>query len=275
MTSKYVYQSKKYHYTYVMYHTNGKYYVGRRSTNKLPELDNYMGSGTWVKSIKDRTALTKKILNIYEDFETVLIAEMELIEYCYEDKHCMNMLYSSWGGVAGEKCVLYGVPRSIETKRKLSIAGTGRICTQETREKLSKLHIGRVRSKESVEKSASALRGIPRSAEVKRKLSIATTNMSAETREKMRLSHQNISDETKRKMSISGKNKHSSVYLNSSLAQQGEKGHAAILTDGQARQLKIRKLSGERTIDLSREYGIAQCTVSNICAGRSWKHIVL
>lgn len=78
-----------YYYIYKITHKNGKYYVGRHATENLD--DGYMGSGRWPRSIKDKSILTKEILEFVEDFETLIQREKELLEEHYGKPSCMNM----------------------------------------------------------------------------------------------------------------------------------------------------------------------------------------
>jgi NUMOD3 motif len=132
--------TKTNHYTYIIRHINGRYYVGRRSTKRDPLLDSYMGSGKWVKSIKDRSTLTKIIIAYYDTVEELKIGEMELIEKYFLDEYCMNMLYSSEGAVCGDKNHMYG-----KTGDKNHMYGKtgdkhpnyGKKHTEETKQKMS------------------------------------------------------------------------------------------------------------------------------------------
>jgi hypothetical protein len=62
-----------FNYTYKITSTSGKYYVGRHSTNNIN--DGYIGSGKWVRNIKDKSKLSKKILEYFDNFEELKKAE--------------------------------------------------------------------------------------------------------------------------------------------------------------------------------------------------------
>lgn len=49
----------------------------------------------------------------------------------------------------------------------------------------------------------------------------------------------------------------------------GENHHSAKLTDQQAREIRSRRLAGERGVDLAREFNISQPTICDILKGRS------
>lgn len=88
-----------YHYTYITTHNNGKYYVGRHSTSDIN--DKYIGSGKWVKSIKDKDDLSKTILNYYKSFGELMQAEKELILENINNPRCMNFNNNPVGFASG------------------------------------------------------------------------------------------------------------------------------------------------------------------------------
>lgn len=90
----------KYFYTYKTTHPSGKYYVGRHTTSKID--DNYFGSGTWVRSIKDKSELQREILAFYESFEELLKAEQKLIDENLNLPNCMNFNNSTCGFASGD-----------------------------------------------------------------------------------------------------------------------------------------------------------------------------
>jgi hypothetical protein len=134
--------TKTNHYTYKITHQNGRYYVGRRSTKKDPLLDSYMGSGKWVKGVKDKSTLTKTIIAYYPTSEELKVGEMELIDKYFDDVYCMNIMYSSCGFVTGDKhpqfgkigelSHMYGRKASAEHRRKNSDAKSGQKHPQTT-----------------------------------------------------------------------------------------------------------------------------------------------
>jgi hypothetical protein len=77
-----------YHFIYKTTHQNGKYYIGRHSTENLD--DGYVGSGLWPKSIKDRKSLTREILEFVYDAETLKKREGEYLREHYGQPGCMN-----------------------------------------------------------------------------------------------------------------------------------------------------------------------------------------
>lgn len=88
------------HYTYITKSINGKYYVGRHSTDNID--DGYFGSGKWVRSIKDKSRLNKEILEYYDSFESLKEAECTLISQHIDDPLCMNYNNSSIGFGTGD-----------------------------------------------------------------------------------------------------------------------------------------------------------------------------
>lgn len=67
-----------------------KYYVGRHSSKKLPEKDNYIGSGKWVRSIKDRSKLEREILEFFNSEIDLKMAEARLLSEHIGKPGCMN-----------------------------------------------------------------------------------------------------------------------------------------------------------------------------------------
>ena len=110
-------------FIYKTIHESGKYYIGRCS-RKHPET--YLGSGRWVKSIKDKSTLTREILSIHTSFEELCLAEEKAINEHINDPLCMNWNNKSVGFASGNfnpsktNPPFLGKTHSQETKRKIS-----------------------------------------------------------------------------------------------------------------------------------------------------------
>lgn len=88
---------------YIIYKTftsTGKYYIGRHSTNNLD--DGYIGSGKWVKSIKDKLSLTREILAFAKSESELKILEEQFINESINDPHNMNFNNKSTGWPTGD-----------------------------------------------------------------------------------------------------------------------------------------------------------------------------
>lgn len=76
------------HFIYKTTHVNGKYYIGRHSTENID--DGYMGSGRWPSSIKDRSTLTREILEYAPDPTALKILEGKYLAEHVGQPNCMN-----------------------------------------------------------------------------------------------------------------------------------------------------------------------------------------
>jgi hypothetical protein len=88
-----------YHFIYKTTSKSGKYYVGRHSTKKLD--DNYFGSGKWIRSIKDKSELTREILEFCNE-HNLLDKEKEYLKECVGKPNCMNFNLNSIGFSSGK-----------------------------------------------------------------------------------------------------------------------------------------------------------------------------
>lgn len=77
------------HFIYKTTHKNGKYYIGRHSTDNID--DGYMGSGNWPLSVKDRSTLTKEILEYTDNEISLKQMEGQYLTEHYGKPGCMNM----------------------------------------------------------------------------------------------------------------------------------------------------------------------------------------
>ena len=77
------------HFIYKTVHTNGKYYIGRHSTDNID--DGYIGSGKWPRSIKDKSTLTREILEYASSLSEVQELERKYLAEHYGKPNCMNL----------------------------------------------------------------------------------------------------------------------------------------------------------------------------------------
>lgn len=89
-----------YHIIYKVTSPSGKFYIGRHSTLDLN--DGYVGSGTWVRGIKDKSLLIKEILEYCDDFDTLKEREQFYISENINKDLCMNFNNNPIGFASGE-----------------------------------------------------------------------------------------------------------------------------------------------------------------------------
>ena len=89
-----------FHYTYKITSNSGLYYIGRHSTKNID--DGYMGSGKWVTDIKDKSKLSKEILEYFDNFNELQKAEESLLYEHINKKGCMNFNNKSVGFATGD-----------------------------------------------------------------------------------------------------------------------------------------------------------------------------
>lgn len=278
------------HYTYKITHTSGRYYVGRRSTKRDPHTDSYVGSGNWVKSIKDKITLNKIVLEIYNSTEELKSAEMELIEQHYDDEYCMNYLYSSDGAASGNMNHMYGKigelhPRfgnnhTEETKQLMSLSASGennsqygKRCTRsdETKKKISdavsgeKNHMFGKRGaahKKATISDAIAKQIYDRCEEGVRDAVVAkefNTTIHVVRNIKRGLSFVNVTGGKKIVSSKGVGTNHPGAKINEAIA----------------RMIKIRISEGIGSPAIAEEFGVTLATVKNIKRGATWKHVTI
>ena len=172
---------KKYHYVYKTTNLiNNKFYIGKHSTNKEFEKDNYLGSGTIITNAIKKygkenfkieilsTHLTEK--EAYDEEARVVTTELVLDENCY------NMHEGGLGGwchsietkkLISEKRIAtndtenrilgynkisqssLGKPKSDTHKENIRLANIGKTIPDETRKKISDTLTGRKREDRS------------------------------------------------------------------------------------------------------------------------------
>ena len=89
-----------FHFIYKTQSLSGKYYIGRHTTTNIN--DGYLGSGKWIRSIKDKSTLTRTILEYCETFEQLKAAEQELLAEHVGQPDCMNFNTNSCGFAHGK-----------------------------------------------------------------------------------------------------------------------------------------------------------------------------
>jgi hypothetical protein len=156
------------YYTYITRLINSeKYYVGRHTTKNID--DGYLGSGKWVRSIKNKELLYKEILSYYETFEELVEAEKLLINEHIAGVNCMNFNNNPIGFGSGD----YNIARSEKERKRRSEQFKnnhpmrGRSHSKESREKMSNSRIGQSawnknltkENNESLQKMSSTLKG--------------------------------------------------------------------------------------------------------------------
>ena len=109
------------HFVYKTIYKNGRYYIGRHSTENID--DGYLGSGKWIQGIKNKNNLSREIIAWAEDTESLLILEDKHIEEHFDDPLNMNILKSSRGFPAGEEHPFFN---NEEIKKKYRKAKQGK-----------------------------------------------------------------------------------------------------------------------------------------------------
>ena len=112
---------------------------------------------------------------IYEDFHKVTILPHVDVHHINENKldnRAENLILIFHGEHSmlhntGENHPQYGVPRSEETKLKISLGNKGKIMSEESKLKLSKTHKGKVLSEEHKKKLSKSHKGIVHTKESK------------------------------------------------------------------------------------------------------------
>lgn len=164
-----------YHFTYKVNHKSGKYYVGRHSTNNLN--DGYLGSGKWVRTIKDKDTLTREIIDFYDTFDELLEAENKLIAENIDNELNMNFNNNSIGFAFGdlhpnkdpENNPMYGKKHTNESRQKMiqnrktshSKNFKGKNHSDEWKQMMSSLHKGKNVSDETRKKISEKKRNRP------------------------------------------------------------------------------------------------------------------
>jgi hypothetical protein len=87
-----------YHFIYRITSESGKYYIGRHSTEKID--DGYLGSGKWIRSLKDKTTLKREIIEFCSE-ENIKEREKFYLSENVGKENCMNFNLSPIGFSSG------------------------------------------------------------------------------------------------------------------------------------------------------------------------------
>lgn len=200
------------HFIYKTISSSGKYYIGRHSTSNLD--DGYMGSGKWVRSISDKSSLTRVILEEFSSFEDLLIAEKEYIARCIDDPLNMNFNDSSVGfGTGAHNPSQLEHVKSMASKRAKENNPMKNGHTTEAKEKISSFmrshnpFKGKRHSDETKKKISESRSGSEWTDEQKKALAIVRRKEYYEIRKDKLTFNKPHSDCTKQKMSIAHRNR--------------------------------------------------------------------
>ena len=202
-----------YHYIYKVTAPNGKFYVGRHSTNNLD--DNYLGSGKWVRSIKDKTSLNKEIIMFCGEHE-LLEAERSIIEAVKDDSNNMNFNLSPIGFSTGQEN-----PAKSDKQRKSTsdrVSGDG---NPAKRKDVANKISNKLKSRFS-DKTLHPRYGVKLEEDTKKKISDAHTGTKAslETKEKLsQLNRERVLSGNNPKLTMKNKNHTEEAKRNMSKAQ--------------------------------------------------------
>lgn len=139
---------------------NGKFYVGRHSTNNFE--DGYFGSGKILKrAIKKygKKNFKKEIIEQCSDFEILCDREEYWIEELKAIEKGYNIIKTSKGTGCGEANPFYGKKHSEKSLKKMSEIHKGKIISLEQRLNLSKTNKGRKHTEEAKNKIGKAHKG--------------------------------------------------------------------------------------------------------------------
>lgn len=159
-------------YTYIIQFIDSFYYYGSRVSKINPEEDVYWGSPYTHKDKWLTTMYSKRILCVYDTFEEMFQAEMDLIKSAYKiDPFCLNQNCNGAINMTeeikqkiseskiGEKNPFYGRKHSPETRQKMSENRRGKKMSDETKQKISESKLGQQLSPEHKKKLSESKSG--------------------------------------------------------------------------------------------------------------------
>jgi hypothetical protein len=161
-----------YHFIYKTTSKSGKYYIGRHSTKNIN--DKYFGSGKWVRSIKDKTELTREILEFCSE-EELKDREQNYLNENVGKLNCMNFNLSPVGFSTGKLNPAHN-PEEKERRSKSFKGDNNPAKRPEVRKKMSESQKGIERpkwkmSEEGKKNISESRKGIKYSEDGRKKLS--------------------------------------------------------------------------------------------------------
>lgn len=118
---------------------NNKIYIGAHSTSNIE--DDYLGSGKYLKraiKLHGRDNFKRDVLFVFNTKEEMFSKERELVsEEFITTNNTYNLKIGGSGGNPGLVGAFNGHKHTEETKRKIALAASNQICSEETRKKLS------------------------------------------------------------------------------------------------------------------------------------------
>lgn len=161
-----------YVYRHIRLDRNEPFYIGIGNDENYKRAYNFNKRSEFWKNIFNKTRIDVDILLDNVSYDYAKEKEMEFISiYGRIDKSTGTLVNLTHGGdgsigrieslkkrkIIGD--THRGVPKSEETKRRISLSNMGKKITEETRVKLIKSHLGKKRSNESLLKLSKSLKG--------------------------------------------------------------------------------------------------------------------
>lgn len=170
---------RKFHYIYKITREDGKFYIGRHSTDNLE--DGYFGSGQQLwKSIKKhgRGKHSKEILEFLPDLQALKLREAELVNQdVLNNPMCMNLVKGGDGGATfvGQRRIWItdGKVQKHHPANAPIPEGFRRGMSAQMGERVTASRTGSVRSQTAKDKTAAKHRGMKRTNDAKAKMSKA------------------------------------------------------------------------------------------------------
>lgn len=150
-----------FYYTYITRLIDSdRYYVGRHQSKKHPEYDKYYGSGKWVRSIKDKSKLYKKVIAFYDNEILLLDAERLLIHEHIHATNCMNMNENPVG-FSSKNNPSKSVERKLINKNRMLLNNpmTGKTHSEETKQRIRIHSLKQVHTEERRKKQSNSMKG--------------------------------------------------------------------------------------------------------------------